>query len=45
MTREEAEKYIGKLTLEEKLKLNAMLSVLEQERQPSQAPVESDRKA
>ena len=33
MTREEAEKYINKLTPEEKLQLYAMLSTLERERQ------------
>lgn len=33
MTREEAEKYINILTLEEKLQLNAILVALEQKRQ------------
>ena len=38
MTREEARKYIGKLTYEEKKKLNDLLKALAQKHQLSSAP-------
>lgn len=37
MTRDEAQRYIAKLTYEEKKKLNDLLKALEQTRQPSVA--------
>lgn len=43
MTREEARKYIAKLTYEEKKKLNDLLKVLAQKRQPSAAPQASKK--
>ena len=38
MTREEAQKYIAKLTYEEKKKLNDLLKALAQKHQPSASP-------
>lgn len=44
MTREEAKKYINKLTLEEKLQLYAVLSTFELERQPCHVHIEENCK-
>lgn len=38
MTKQEAERYIARLTFGEKLKLNELLKVLEQKRPPSPSP-------
>ena len=38
MTREEARRYIDRLTLKEKQQLNELLKSLEQKRQPSPSP-------
>lgn len=43
MTREEARKYIEKLTYEEKKKLNDLLKALAQKHQPSFAPQASEK--
>ena len=45
MTREEAQRYIAKLTYEEKKKLNDLLKALEQRRQPSAFPLGSTKAA
>lgn len=44
MTREEAKKYIEKLTYEEKLRLNDLLEALAQKRQPSASLPASESK-
>lgn len=41
MTRQQAKRYIACLTFEEKQKLNELLKVLEQKRQPSQVLLHS----
>lgn len=41
MTKEQAEKYIEKLTYDEKKRLNELLKALERKRQPSPVPLAS----